>query len=81
MSRFNKYAKAIRDAVDNGIDPETIELNDAVAAAQGGKAKPPGNQQPRDFFLSHSHLHKLDHLQISLTLEKTSAPASVVIAP
>jgi hypothetical protein len=48
MSRINKHAKTLRDAVDNGQDPMTVELNDT---AQGGKSKPSGNQQPYDFIL------------------------------
>ncbi|KAG0646543.1 hypothetical protein D0Z07_7656 [Hyphodiscus hymeniophilus] len=37
MSRINKHAKTLRDAVDHGQDPMTVELNDT---AQGGKPKP-----------------------------------------
>ena len=59
MNRISKHAKTLRDAVDNGDDPMTAELNDT--AAQGGKPKPSGTQQHcRVFILSFSaHKHKV----------------------
>jgi len=50
MNQINKHAKTLRDAVEAGLDPINIELNES---AQSGKTKGIGGRSSlADFLLS-----------------------------
>lgn len=70
MNPVNKYARALKAAVDSGADPMSVNFNGS--AAQGGKSIGAGNQQHFwDLFFTFTiHDQTSFHSQTSLTLEK-----------
>lgn len=55
MSQINKHAKTLRDAIDSGLDPLAVELNEIPS----GRGKSSGNL---DYYLYFLFAFYITHL-------------------